>query len=88
MAPVHSEIVARPGQIVITGLMTDAGLLVNHQPARVADLKDGDLVEIGGVTFRFQQARTERSGSAVNWRRSTLSVLVLLLVVAVVLLWF
>lgn len=88
MAPVHSEIVARPGQIVITGLMTDAGLQVNHQPARVADLKDGDLVEIGGVTFRFQQARTERSGSAVNWRRSTLSVLVLLLVVAVVLLWF
>lgn len=50
----HAEIYAqRDGSYRITDLGSGNGLRVNNQPVPQAILKDGDLVELGEVRFRF-----------------------------------
>ncbi|MEI8235336.1 MAG: FHA domain-containing protein [Verrucomicrobiota bacterium] len=50
----HAEIhVQRDGAFRITDLGSGNGLRVNGQPLAQAALKDGDLVELGEVRFRF-----------------------------------
>ena len=51
----HAEIhVQRDGTYSITDLASGNGLSVNHQRVSQAALKDGDLVDLGEVRFRFR----------------------------------
>jgi hypothetical protein len=50
----HAEIhMGRDGTFTITDLGSGNGVLVNGQPAKQVGLRDGDIVELGEVRFRF-----------------------------------
>jgi len=52
----HAEIHAqRDGTYYITDLGSGNGLIVNEQRLTQSDLKDGDLIELGEVRFRFHR---------------------------------
>lgn len=88
LAEIHAEVVARPEHTVITALQSDAGLVLNGQPLRIGDLGDGDTLEIGGLQFRFQQAKARLPEPMVNWKRLTLVVLgVVILAAAALAFW-
>jgi len=88
LAEIQAEVVARPEHTVITALRADAGLILNGQPLRIGDLGDGDMLQIGGLEFRFQQAKARLPEPMVNWKRLTVVVMIVVFLTAVALAMF
>jgi len=50
----HASLVAAEGRFVITDCQSGIGLRVNGRTVDHVDLRDGDVVEVGGVRLRFK----------------------------------
>lgn len=59
----HALIVVSESGVYIRDLASRTHVLINNQAIREADLRDGDLLQIGGFTFRFSAGPSARRPS-------------------------
>lgn len=67
----HARICWAQGRYYLQDQGSTHGTLVNGQPVAATVLQDGDVISIGGVTFRFREIREQAASSLAVAPRSS-----------------